>query len=202
MNKICLKGKIRNIQYSHEIKGIEYDKAELVVEKKGSAEPDVLPLCFKKFTNIYTDDQVVELEGNIRSYSHQTDNKNKVDIYVFTYFNIPENCEEEIVNDVEIDGRVCKVDELRTTRNGKQNFHFILANNIISNDGKQKLNNYIPCVCWGKLALEYCNLQINDVVKLKGQLHSRLYKKQNDGEVEIKTAYELVVREIEHEKDV
>ena len=116
---------------------------------------------------------------------------------VFTYFDIPDS--NDIVNEVSIDGRICKIDQLRTTSSGKNNLHFILANNIISSSN-QKLNNYIPCVLWGRLAIDNADLQISDFVKLKGKLHSRIYKKiidKDTDEIEFRTAYELVVTEIE-----
>ena len=133
MNKIILKGIIRNIQYSHNIGDIEYNKADLIVSRDG--REDILSLRFKKFSNHYTEGQEIELVGNIRSYSQKLDDgKNKITLYVFTYFDIPEVNEndEEIINEFNIDGRICKMEELRTTVGGKHNIHFILANNILS----------------------------------------------------------------------
>ena len=71
----------------------------------------------------------------------------------------------------------------------------ILANNIISENNNYKLNNYIPIVFWGKLAKEASKLQVNDIIELTGQLHSRNYNKLNPvtGEQEIKVAHEIVV---------
>lgn len=86
---------------------------------------------------------------------------------------------------------------MRTTKTGKQNLHFILANNIISEDNRQKLNNYIPSVAWGKLANQLKNIKINDKIKLQGELHSRTYKKQlENGDLEIRTAHELLVTKV------
>lgn len=46
MNKIILKGMIRNIEHSHNVKEIEYQKAELIVPRT-DGEDDVLDLKFK-----------------------------------------------------------------------------------------------------------------------------------------------------------
>lgn len=199
-NKIILKGMIRNIQPSHTIGDIEYDKAELLIKRKDGKE-DVVNLRFKKFTNPYKDNQNIELVGNVRSYSHQVaPGKNKVDIYVFTYFDRPEEAEIEAEesNRFCIDGRICKIDKLRTTADSKQNLHFILANNLIVEDSKQKLNSYLPCLAWGKIAKELSKLEVNDVVSISGELHSREYKKVlENGDVEIKVAHELVISSYE-----
>ena len=199
MNEVILKGIIRDITSSHVINGVEYEKANIITTRNDGKE-DILSLKFKKFSNTHQNGDLVELTGNLRSYSRKIDNdKSKVELYVFTYFDTPSTDLEnyaDICNQVVIDGRICKIDELRTTANGKTNIHFILANNIISPD--QKLNNYIPSVAWGKLALSLTNLKISDKVKIKGQLHSRTYKKTlPDGEIEIRTAHELVVNDLE-----
>lgn len=198
MNKINLKGTIENITYSHTINGVEYNKANLLVSSEPGRE-DVLSLCFKKFSCPYKEGQEVLISGNVRSFSQAMENgKNKVSIYVFTYFDFPEITEvSEYLNALEIDGRVCKVEGLRTTGGGKQNLHFILANNILSGDGKQKLNNYLPCVVWGKLAQEWAGLQVSDKIVIKGQLRSREYKKLlENGEIEFRVAHEILVSEI------
>lgn len=198
-NDIILKGKLRNVQFSHELNGTEYQKADLVVPRD-NGEDDVISLKFKKFANKYKEGDVINISGNIRSHSEKLENgRNKVDIYVFTYFDLPPVDAEgkEIENDLILDGRICKMDDLRTTKNGKQNIHFIVANNIITGDGKQKINNYIPCIAWGKEAKQIAKMKVGDAVKLHGQLHSRVYvKKLDNGEEEIRVAHEVVILEI------
>lgn len=191
MNEIILKGTIKNIQHSHNIGNVEYDKADLIVKREDGKE-DILSLKFKKFSNRYKDNDNVELVGNVRSYSQKVDeNKNKVDIHVFTYFDLPQD-ESDTVNEFEIDGHICKKDILRRTSSGKEHCHFILANNIIQNG--YKLNSYLPVVIWGKDAVKFSETQnVGDFIKIKGQLHSREYTKTlEDGEIEFRIAVELV----------
>lgn len=199
-NDIILQGKLRNIQFSHELNGTEYQKADLIVPRE-NGEEDVISLKFKKFANKFKEGDEINIRGNIRSHSQKLENgKNKVDIYVFTYFDLPGTDEngKQITNDLLLQGRICKLDTLRTTKNGKQNIHFIVANNIVTGDGKQKINNYIPCIAWGKEAKRIANMNVGDAVNLHGQLHSRVYvKKLENGEEEIKVAHEVVILEIE-----
>lgn len=192
MNDIILYGRIRDIEYSHDICGIEYNKAKLICERPGK-EDDVISLKFKKFSNRYKEGDLVELKGNIRSYSQRLGDKNKVDIYVFTYFDIPD---ATLVNSVKLDGRICKLDRLRYSKTGKEYIHFILANNIYVGRDK-KINNYIPCVCYGESALMVNELKINDVVNLNGQLHSHTYRKEENNEIIFKVAHEVNVSDIE-----
>ena len=126
-----------------------------------------------------------------------SDDKNKVIIYVFTYFDEPDE-DEIITNRVVIDGRICKINPLRTTKNGKHNIHFILANNLVSADSSKRLNSYIPCITWGVTARKFSELSVNTKVKLYGELHSREHKKvYEDGTVEFRVAHELVVTDYE-----
>ena len=194
MNKIQLSGVINNITYSHTIGTTDYDKAEIIVPKYNGE--DVLQLRFKHYSNTYENGEQIALVGNIRSYSEKLETKNKVHLYVFTYFDKPENdSEEEVVwNNFEVDGRICKIDNIRTSANGKQNIHFILANNIISKNTHQKLNTYIPMVAFGDTAVEIAKLHVSDKIQVTGKLNSREYiKKLDDGTIETRMAYEGIV---------
>jgi primosomal replication protein N len=197
MNEVLLKGILKEIEPSHNIDGISFDKAKLIC-KRDSGQEDVLNLRFKSFSNTHKENDEVSLRGNLRSYSYKTDeDKNKVVIYVFTYFDDPG---EEIPrnNSVTIDGRICKMNELRRTRSGKHNVHFIMANNLMSADNSKRLNSYIPCIAWGRVAKQLAELPVDTKLSISGELHSREHtKKYEDGTVEIRIAHELLVESFE-----
>lgn len=195
MNKVTLRGLLTNIKPSHKIKDIEYDQADIIIPRKDGTE-DIIAIKFKKFSNRYDNDTQVELFGNIRSYSQKLDNgKNKVSLYVFTYFDIPET---EDINVVELDGRICKIEPLRKTKSGKSNVHLILANNLVIEETNQKLNSYIPCIAWGNIAKEIAKLKVNDKISIKGELHSREYKKKlSEDAFEIRVAHECIIKSVE-----
>lgn len=197
MNEIILTGTLKDISPSHKIDDVEFYKAKLICKRDNGIE-DVINIKFKSFSNNYKDNDEVTLVGNVRSYSYKVDeSKNKVVIYVFTYFDSPEEI-PDTYNFATIDGRICKLNELRTTKNGRHNIHFILANNLVSADGSKRLNSYIPCIAWGKIAKELSNLSVNTQVKVQGQLHSREHKKvHSNGEVEIRVAHEFVIQSYE-----
>lgn len=140
MNKIQLNGIIKNIEYSHHIQDIEFYKANLITRRENGKE-DIINLKFKKFSNPYKENQEISLLGNIRTFNRQEEDKNKVELFVFTYF---DEAEEGPNNLAYIDGRICKKNNLRKTTSGKDVLDFILANNIENNG--QVLNVYLPCV--------------------------------------------------------
>lgn len=200
MNSIRLKGVLQNIQDSHQINGIEFSRANLIVPRSDGKE-DILNVRFKKYSNFYAEDQEASFSGNVRSYSEKlASGKNKVELYVFTYFDQPDLDEndQEYTNFLELDGRICKIEELRKTKSGKYNIHLILANNLIVSDGAKKLNSYVPCIAWGETAEKLSKLHVNSQIKITGQLHSREYKKKlDDGSFEFKIAHEVEIEGLE-----
>lgn len=197
INDVFLKGTIKEIEHSHDIDGISFNKAKLLC-RRANGQEDVVNLRFKTFSNHYSENDEVSLVGNIRSYSQKTeDGRNKVTIYVFTYFDEPEDIFESN-NIVHITGRICKMNELRKTRTSKNNVHFIVANNLVSGDTGKRLNSYIPCIAWDNLAIELSKLPVNTKVDLIGQLHSREHTKTyENGLKEIRVAHELMIEAFE-----
>ncbi len=193
LNDVYLKGIIKNIEYSHKIEDNIFYKASLLVPKEGGE--DLLQIKFKQFSNQYKENSMVSLYGNLRSYNSQENGKNKTHLYVFTYL---DPLREDIpVNSVHLDGRICKMGELRKTHDGKDIIHFTVANNIITPNGKNKINSYIPCTAFGKLSKQISKLHESDFVELKGDFHSREYRKKlENGEIEIRVAYEVIVEDL------
>lgn len=192
MNEIICRGYLRDIEFSHSVGEIEYEKANLISPGKNGREDDIISLRYKKFANRYKEGDFVEIRGNLRSFSQRTDKGNSVQIYVFTYF---DDVEEFPVYPVQIDGRICVIGEMRESRSGKKYIHFTLANNIFTSGGK-KINNYIPCTAYGDLAEVLSNKQIGDIINVNGEFHSHSYKKEVNGETEYRVAHEVLVKEI------
>ena len=160
MNNINLKGIIKDIQPSHTIDNISFDKAKLICKRTNGRE-DIINLRFKSFTNNYEENSEIELKGNIRSYSYKvTEDKNKVTIYVFTYFDESEDVFESN-NIVHLTGRICKMNELRNTyakklsnsinaileelemKNAKINIHVDYNEEQFYENGKDEVEFYI-----------------------------------------------------------
>ena len=196
MNKVCLKGVLKNIQESHTIQNMNFQSAQLIVPTDKGTE-DVINIKFKSFSNKYKENDIIAITGNLRSYSYRADDThNRVQLYVFTYFDQPEDVIVE--NEVQIDGRICKINPLRTAKNKTRNIHFILANNIIVENSSKRLNSYIPCIAWGAQADKISELSVNSKVAIKGYIHSREHKVTNHlGEIELRLVHELVVDDVE-----
>ena len=53
MNKISLRGYLRDIQYSHNVGDIEYEKANLICPNSFGKDEDIISLKYKKYSNKY-----------------------------------------------------------------------------------------------------------------------------------------------------
>lgn len=188
MNEINLKGIIKNIEYSHNINDIEFYKANLLVKREDGKE-DIVNIKFKRFSNPYKENEEISLTGNLRTFSRKEEGKSKVDLFVFTYFDKP----EELIsnNIVKLRGNICKKNEIRKTRDGKDVINVILANNIKLDN--YTLNCYIPLCLWGKQAKTINELPIGTPIYIEGRLISREYKKYIDNDYEIRIAHEVNV---------
>lgn len=197
MNNVILSGQLTDIEESHVIADTKFYKANIIVPNSNGYE-SILPLKFKQFSNIYRDGDMVTLSGNIRSYSTRlSETKNKVELYCFTYFDRPDGIDANTKNHFIIDGSICKKDDLVTLDSGKEIIHFIVKNTIQS--GFSKLNSYLPCVAWGKVAKFIDHLSLHDNLIISGEFRSREYKKYTDSDkndFEIKVAHELLVTNV------
>lgn len=191
MNDVILSGVIRQIEYSHTVNGVVYDKAQLIVKNSNGLE-SVINLKFKRLSNQYSENEFISLIGNVRTYSSNINGKNHVEVYVFTYFDTPPVEFDGLVNFVQLDGRICKIDDLRILSNGKRYLHFILANNIATSSSK--FNSYLPCVAWGSVAEGLSNYKVGDEISIIAELRSREYKKYVEDAVELHVAHELLVQ--------
>ena len=179
---------------------MEFGRAHLVV-KRDKETSDILNVRFKKYTNPYEENSIVSFSGNVRSYSERLAcGKNKVELYVFTYFDQPDLDEndQEYTNFLELDGRICKIDAIRKTKNGRKSIHLIIANNLIVSDGSKKLNSYVPCIAWGEVAEKLSTLPVGEKISVVGKLHSREYKKTlEDGSFEFRVAHEVEIEDFQ-----
>lgn len=206
-NSVILKGQLRNIKFSHKVNDVVYNTAELVVDR-GNGKEDVITLIYKELTNKHTEGDIIHIKGNLRSKSVIDDKgKSSVKLYVFTYFDeydemleINEyNSVNNYTNHSVIEGRICKLNDLRKTKHGVDMLHFILANNIESANGN-RFNSYVPCVVWGNKALELYNEGVGTLITCVGKFTSREYTKSTNDNVEIKVAHELLVDEVLYNK--
>lgn len=157
-----------------------YDEVPVMVSEKLITNFDV---CGKRFS----------IEGNIRTYNYNDDQKRK--LFVYTFADAIQEVGEDHTdcNIVYLSGALCKKPVYRTTPLGRHITDMILAVNR-----KFGKSDYIPCIVWGRNAAFMGNKDIGQKVDLNGRFQSRVYQKSLEGGTFYeKKAYEVSVSWIE-----
>lgn len=135
----------------------------------------------------------IEIQGQVRTYNEDVGGHNRLNIVVFARDIEVGQTPFDPVNDIRLEGFLCKKPLPRTSPLGRKICDLMLAVNRMYNK-----SDYIPCIAWGRNAVYSATMDVGDRIAVSGRLQSRQYKKrQEDGEVLIKTAYEVSVLQLE-----
>ncbi len=197
-NNVTIAGKIvAGFTYENEVCGEKFYKTDILVERLSGAY-DLIPLMVserimdvkKNYKDCY-----IFATGQFRSYNNHEAEKNKLILYVFAReISVSEEIGMECdLNNISLDGYICKEPKYRETPLGREVTDVFLAVN--RRYGK---SDYIPCICWGRNAVYTGKLEIGTHLKVSGRIQSREFKKKlDDGTVDLRTAYEVSVSKIE-----
>ncbi len=192
-NKITLCGTVvEEPTFSHEVFGESFYTFKLEI-KRLSGQNDILPIMISE--RIFSDNIKIGnrfyIEGQLRSYNIVSDNKSRLQLQTFTR-EIKEDEEGTDINQISLDGYICKVPVYRVTPFSRE-----IADILIAVNRAYGKSDYIPSICWGRNA-RYCQqLNVGDGLHIEGRLQSRDYQKKLDDETIItKTAYEVSVSKL------
>ena len=147
-NQVNLIGSIMSsFIYSHTSYGEPFYSVTLSV-KRDSGKVDLIPLLVsdrlidvtKNYTGTY-----VYVRGEFRSYNQHDEDKSRLKLYVFV--NSIESAEARNVNDVFLEGYVCKPPTYRYTPLGRE-----IADVMLAVNRQYGKSDYIPCILWGRTA--------------------------------------------------
>lgn len=131
--------------------------------------------------------------GQFRSYNNYSGVGSKLVLTLFAKSIYLAPPDADYVNQVELDGYICKPPVYRTTPFGREITDILLAVNRTHNK-----SDYIPCIAWGKNARTTKDFVVGSHVNVLGRMQSRQYQKRIDeNNVVTKTAYEISVNKID-----
>ena len=136
------------------------------------------------------DGEKIFVSGQLRSFNNRSGQGAKLVITVFAKelgF-----CDKEDENIVTLKGTLCKSPNLRSTPMGRDICDLMLAVN--RHYGR---SDYLPCICWGKLAQEAALWDVGARLSLTGRIQSRKYIKLGESGAVEKTAFEVSVSRAE-----
>jgi len=198
-NVVCVVGRYHSdIEFSHKVYGEGFYTFKILVPRL-SDYSDILPVTVSERLicdiDIESCRQNIKIDGQLRSYNKFVDGSNRLILTVFAReLSLLEDPEEvKNPNQIALDGYICKSPLYRTTPFGREITDILVAVNRPY--GK---SDYIPCIAWGRNARFSEKLKVGDRIKIWGRIQSREYqKRQFDGRVINKTAYEVSISKME-----
>ena len=186
-NHIFLRGSLSGLpQFSHENHDRKFFRFLLEVPRLSGAV-DLLPVVAEESLLNGIDlsgGSMLTVTGQIRSHNLRTEGRRKLSIFVFAGHIL---CEEgEPVNEVILEGPLCREPNLRRTPLGRE-----ICDVMLAIPRAFRRADYLPCILWGRTALEVARCHTRDILLIRGRLQSRVYTKLTESGSEERTAYEI-----------
>lgn len=186
-NRITLRGTLAELpSFSHENHGRRFFRFVLEVPRLSGAV-DLLPVVAEEQLLGRLDPcggGYITVIGQIRSHNLRQEGVRRLLVFVFASELIAEDGEP--LNQVMLTGKLCREPVYRRTPLGRE-----ICDMMLAVPRAFRRADYLPCILWGRTALELSKCHVRDTVSLQGRLQSRVYTKQTaDGLIE-RTAYEI-----------
>ena len=186
-NHITLRGSLLSMPlYSHENHGRRFFRFYLEVPRLSGAV-DVLPVIAREdVLNAMelSDGEMLTVTGQVRSHNVREDSRRRLLIFVFANLIV---CEDgEPLNDVVLEGPLCREPTYRKTPLGRE-----ICDVMLAVPRAFRRADYLPCILWGRNALECAQFHTRDILRITGRLQSRTYTKVLESGSEERTAYEI-----------
>ncbi len=186
-NHIFLRGALASLPcFSHENHGRRFFRFTLDVPRL-SGTVDTLPVVAEEeVLNSFdlSGGEMLTITGQIRSYNVRTEGRRRLLIFVFARTIL---CEDgDPVNEVILEGPLCREPTYRRTPLGREICDVMLAVPRAFHRA-----DYLPCILWGRTALEASQYHTRDRLLICGRLQSRVYTKVTENHTEERTAYEI-----------
>ena len=195
-NQVTICGEIAGeFVFSHEVYGEGFYVVDILALRMSGA-CDAIPVTVSERLIDVTQNyigQYVRVSGQFRSYNRRDADKTRLSLSVFAQeLEFVEKLMDD-VNQIFLDGYICREPIYRKTPLGREITDLLIAVN--RSYGK---SDYIPCVAWGRNAKYASGLEVGSHIWICGRIQSRQYvKKLDDGSAEERTAYEVSVSKME-----
>lgn len=187
INSITIRGSLISLpEFSHENHGRQFYRFVLEVPRLSGAV-DLLPVVAEKSVLDQIDPcagAYLTVSGQIRSHNQRTDGIRHLLIFVFAASVAAEDGEP--INDVQIEGLLCRDPTYRRTPLGRE-----ICDVMLAVPRAFRRADYLPCILWGRTAQEVSVCKTRDRVRICGRLQSRVYTKLTETGAEERTAYEV-----------
>lgn len=187
VNQIILRGSLRELpEFSHENHGKRFYRFLLEVPRLSGAV-DILPIvALEQVLNAMdlSGGGMLTVTGQIRSHNSRSDGTRHLLIFVFATDITAEDGEP--INEVTLEGPLCKEPTYRRTPLGRE-----ICDVMLAVPRTFRRADYLPCILWGRTAQEISQCHTRDRICIHGRLQSRVYTKLTDSGPIERTAYEI-----------
>ena len=186
-NQITLRGSLASLpQFSHENHGRRFFRFFLEVPRLSGAVDTLPVIAEESILNQadLSDGAMLTVSGQIRSHNIRSDGRRHLLIFVFPSSII---CEDgEPINEVTLEGPLCREPTYRRTPLGRE-----ICDIMLAVPRAFQRADYLPCILWGRTALDASQCHTRDRIRICGRLQSRIYTKVTESGSEERTAYEI-----------
>jgi single-stranded DNA-binding protein len=186
-NSILLRGTLLELpKYSHMNHGKKFYRFTLEVPRL-SGTSDLLPVVVEENMLMALDPcagETLTVSGQIRSHNYRSEDGRHLMIFVFASSLVAEDGDP--INDVYVEGPLCREPTYRRTPLGRE-----ICDAMLAVPRPFHRADYLPCILWGRTASEASACHIRDMIRICGRLQSRTYTKMTDNGAEERTAYEI-----------
>ena len=187
VNQITVRGSLVSLPvFSHENHGRRFFRFNLDVPRLSGAV-DTLPVIAQDTQLEQLDlsgGEMLTVTGQIRSHNIQLEGRRHLLIFVFANAIL---CEDgEPINDVFLEGPICREPTYRRTPLGRE-----ICDVMLAVPRAFRRADYLPCILWGRTAMECSKCHTQDRVRICGRLQSRIYTKLTEEGPQERTAYEI-----------
>ena len=186
-NAITLRGTLCGLpELSHENHGKKFYRFCLEVPRLSGAI-DVLPVIAEEdILNRFdlSAGEMLTVTGQVRSHNQRSDGIRHLLIFVFASSVVAEDGDP--INDVTIEGPLCREPTYRLTPLGRE-----ICDAMLAVPRAFHRADYLPCILWGRIAQMVSECHTRDIISIQGRLQSRIYTKMTEDGPQERTAYEI-----------
>ena len=187
VNHITVRGSIRELpQFSHENHGRKFYRFRLDIPRL-SGNVDTLPVIANEQVLNCIDlsgGEMLTVTGQIRSHNCRENGVRHLLIFIYADNIIAEDGEP--INDVLLEGPLCKEPIFRRTPLGRE-----ICDVMLAVPRSFRRADYLPCILWGRTAQEISACHTRECIRICGRLQSRVYTKLTEEGPQERVAYEI-----------
>ena len=186
-NTVTLRGELASLpEFSHENHGRRFFRFFLNVPRL-SGTVDILPVIAEESVLGCIDPcagAMLAVTGQVRSHNCREEGVRRLLIFVFASAVAAEDGEP--INDVVLEGPLCREPTFRRTPLGRE-----ICDVMLAVPRAFRRADYLPCILWGRTAQEVSRCHTRDIIRICGRLQSRVYTKLTESGAIERTAYEI-----------